>query len=121
MPMPQNKPAYNKPAPMPMPPQTKPIYGKPAPMPPVQNKPIYGKPAPSRPGKPAKGAMEQMPIVRNDMGGNGFTPYAAGKKHYGTGRGAPNVGATGNMAGYAKRDGKAAARREALMRRTGGM
>ena len=118
MPMPQNKPAYNKPAPMPMPPQTKPIYGKPVP---PQTKPIYGKPVPSRPGKPIKGNLEQMPVVRNDMGGNGFTPYAAGKKHYGTGRGAPNVGATGNMAGYAMRDGKAAARRQALMRRTGGM
>ena len=99
--MPQNKPAYNKPAPMPMPPQTK---------------PIYGKPVPSRPGKPIKGNLEQMPVVRNDMGGNGFTPYAAGKKHYGTGRGAPNVGATGNMSGYAMRDGKAAARRQALAR-----
>jgi hypothetical protein len=125
-----NKPAYNKPAPMPMPPQTKPIYGKPAPKPPVENKPIYGKPVspgdnvarPAKPvTKPLKEAMENMPVPRNDMGGNGFTPYAAGKKHYGTGRGAPNVGATGNMAGYAMRDGKAAARRQALMRRTGGM
>jgi hypothetical protein len=51
-----------------------------------QTKPMYGK--------PAKGAMEQMPVVRNDMKGNGFTPYAAGKKYYGT-------------------------RREALMRRMG--
>jgi len=75
-------------------------------------------PTPVRPGN---GVIKNMPIVRDDMGGNGFTPYAAGKKHYGTGRGAPNVGATGNMAGYAMRDGKAAARRQALMRRTGGM
>lgn len=93
-------------------------------MPPVQNKPVYGKPPaakPMRPTKPGKSRMEDMPIVRDDMKGNGFTPYAAGKKRYGTGRSAPNVGATGNMAGYAMRDGKAAARRDALMRRMGKM
>jgi hypothetical protein len=92
---------------------------------PAYNKPMPGKPVPKpmppmRPGKPErKPAMENMPVPRNDMKGNGFTPYAAGKKYYGTGRSAPNMGATGNMAGYAMRDGKAAARREALMRRMG--
>jgi hypothetical protein len=76
---------------------------------------------PMRPGKPGKSMMDKMPTVRNDMRGNGFTPYAAGKKSYGTGRSAPNMGATGNMSGYAMRDGKAAARRDALMRRMGKM
>lgn len=110
-----NKPAYNKPMP------GKPV---PKPMPPMrpgkpERKPIYEN-MPKPPGKPErKPAMENMPVPRNDMKGNGFTPYAAGKKYYGTGRSAPNMGATGNMAGYAMRDGKAAARRDALMRRMG--
>ena len=73
----------------------------------------------NKPMRPGKDRMKTMPVPRNDMGGNGFTPYAAGKKRYGTGRSAPNMGATGNMAGYAMRDGKAAARRDALMRRMG--
>jgi hypothetical protein len=97
-----NKPAYNKGPAMPMPMPPKPM-------------------TPGKPMRPGKGNMENMPIVRNDIKGNGFTPYAAGKKYYGTGRSAPNMGATGNMAGYAMRDGKAAARRDALMRRMGKM
>jgi hypothetical protein len=113
-----NKPRPGKPVPKPpMPPMTKPMTRLPIPTSPGNPGSPGIMPTPVRPGN---GVMENMPIVRDDMKGNGFTPYAAGKKHYGTGRGAPNVGATGNMAGYAKRDGKAAARREALMRRTGG-
>jgi hypothetical protein len=128
-----NKPKPGKPGrPGPMPPISKPpMRPMPLPMPPM-TKPMPRPPIPTSPGnpgspgimptpvRPGNDVMENMPIVRDDMGGNGFTPYAAGKKHYGTGRGAPNVGATGNMAGYAMRDGKAAARRQALMRRTGG-
>lgn len=51
------------------------------------------------------------------QGGGGFNPYAAGKKHYGSGRSMPTVGKVINKGGYKKRDVKAAARRDALMRR----
>jgi hypothetical protein len=53
------------------------------------------------------------------QGGGGFNPYAAGKKHYGSGRPMPTVGRVTDRAGYTKRDAKAAARREALLRRLG--
>jgi hypothetical protein len=49
--------------------------------------------------------------------GGGFNAYAAGKKHYGTGRPMPTVGKVRNRAGYTIRDNKAAARRDALLRR----
>lgn len=49
--------------------------------------------------------------------GGGFNPYAAGKKHYGAGRPMPTVGRVQDKRGYGVRDGKAAARKEALMRR----
>lgn len=57
------------------------------------------------------------------QGGAGFNSYAAGKKHYGTGRSAPNVGKTAaaGKLGYAERDAKAEARKQALLRRTKGM
>lgn len=54
------------------------------------------------------------------QGGAGFNAYAAGNKAYGTGRPAPTYGAV-DKAGYAMRDGRAAARREALIRRAGAM
>ena len=54
------------------------------------------------------------------QGGAGFNPYAAGNKTYGTGRPAPTYGAV-DKTGYAMRDGQAAARRDALMRRAGSM
>lgn len=50
-------------------------------------------------------------------GGGGFNAYAAGKKHYGTGRPMPTTGKIANKFGYAERDAKAKARREALQRR----
>jgi len=50
---------------------------------------------------------------------SGFNPYAAGKKHYGSGRSMPTTGAVDKL-GYAERDSKAAARREALLRRARG-
>jgi hypothetical protein len=53
------------------------------------------------------------------QGGGGFNPYAAGKKHYGSGRPMPTVGKVTDRAGYKQRDVKAAARRDALMRRIG--
>lgn len=49
--------------------------------------------------------------------GGGFNPYAAGKKHYGTGRPMPTVGKVTNKGGYTVRDNKAAARRDAMLRR----
>jgi hypothetical protein len=49
-----------------------------------------------------------------------FNPYAAGKKHYGTGRSMPTAGKVGDMLGYRERDAKANARRDALIRRAGG-
>ena len=52
------------------------------------------------------------------VGGAGFNAYAAGNKVYGQGRPAPTYGAV-SKPGYAMRDGKAAARREALIRRAG--
>jgi hypothetical protein len=53
------------------------------------------------------------------QGGGGFNPYGAGKKHYGSGRPMPTVGKVTNRAGYTIRDNKAAARRDALIRRLG--
>lgn len=45
--------------------------------------------------------------------------YAAGKKHYGGGRHAPNVGRNGNPAGYIQRtaNNKAKQRKEILRKR----
>jgi hypothetical protein len=51
------------------------------------------------------------------QGGGGFNPYAAGRKHYGSGRPMPTVGKVTDKGGYKKRDVKAAARRDALFRR----
>lgn len=51
--------------------------------------------------------------------GGGFNAYAAGAKHYGSGRSMPTVGKIVNKAGYKERDVKAAARRNALLRRMG--
>jgi hypothetical protein len=51
------------------------------------------------------------------QGGGGFNAYGAGKKHYGSGRPMPTVGKVTDRAGYTIRDNKAAARRDALMRR----
>lgn len=48
-----------------------------------------------------------------------YNPYAAGRKRYGGGRDAPNVGPvdSAGAVGYAERDAKAAARRNAVLRR----
>ena len=55
------------------------------------------------------------------QGGGGFEAFAAGKKSYGGGRPMPTMGKVQSKAGYGMRDGKMAARREALMRRAGSM
>lgn len=46
-----------------------------------------------------------------------FNPYSAGKKHYGAGRTMPNIGPVQNPKGYAERDNKAQARKNAIIRR----
>lgn len=61
-----------------------------------------------------------MRVRLGGVGGAGFNSYAAGRKHYGTGRVAPNIGKTPNMAGYGKRDASAANRIDALQRRLQG-
>lgn len=78
------------------------------------------RPAFSKPFTPVRNMYEPQQ-VRNDMANNGFTSYAAGRKHYGTGRMGPNMGTVADKTGYAMRDGKAAARRQALMRRMGNL
>lgn len=70
--------------------------------------------------KPARFA-NQMMTAGAPQGGAGFNNLAAGNKSYGSGRPMPTVGKVQDKAGYAVRDGKMAARREALMRRSGGM
>lgn len=55
------------------------------------------------------------------QGGGGFNALAAGNKSYGSGRPMPTMGKIADKTGYAMRDGKMAARRDALMRRAGGM
>jgi hypothetical protein len=63
-------------------------------------------------------------MERADLLGNRSVPfnsYAAGKKHYGAGRTMPNIGPVGNKQGYAERDNKAQARKNAIMRRMKGM
>lgn len=46
-----------------------------------------------------------------------FNPYASGRKHYGGGRSAPNVGPVRDKSGYVERDIKLKARRDALTKR----
>lgn len=46
-----------------------------------------------------------------------FNPYAAGAKRYGAGRSMPNIGPTQGQLGYAERDNKAKARKNAVLRR----
>ena len=50
-----------------------------------------------------------------------FNSYAAGKKTYGAGRPMPNIGPVANKGGYAERDNKAQAKKNAIMRRMKGM
>jgi len=49
--------------------------------------------------------------------GGGFNNYAAGRKHYGGGRSAPNVGPVSDLLGYRKRDLKRSALQDAIARR----
>lgn len=47
----------------------------------------------------------------------GFNNYAAGRKHYGGGRSAPNIGPVSNLLGYRIRDNKRSALQDAIARR----
>lgn len=49
-----------------------------------------------------------------------FNPYAAGNKRYGAGRSMPNIGPVAHPQGYAERDNKAQARKNAIHRRMQG-
>jgi hypothetical protein len=49
-----------------------------------------------------------------------FNPYAAGNKRYGAGRSMPNIGPVAHPQGYAERDNRAQARKNAIMRRMRG-
>lgn len=51
------------------------------------------------------------------MDGSGFNPYAAGAKRYGPAGVAGPTHGTPNMAGYAERDQKVQARRNAILKR----
>lgn len=46
-----------------------------------------------------------------------FNPYGAGRKVYGSGRSAPNIGPTSSPEGYATRDAAAKTRRMAMLKR----
>jgi len=53
-------------------------------------------------------------------GQKAFNPYAAGNKHYGSGRPMPTIGPVASPQGYDERDNRAKARRNAIMRRLQG-
>lgn len=61
-------------------------------------------------------------VPNKPPGFKGFNPYAAGAKHYGGGRNAPNVGGMSGhgQLGYNERDQRAAARKKMLLRRLKG-
>jgi hypothetical protein len=48
--------------------------------------------------------------------GQGFNSYAAGKKRYGSGRDAPNIGPSDKL-GYRERDAQAKLQRSAMLRK----
>lgn len=54
------------------------------------------------------------------VGGGGFNAYSAGEKRYGAGRRGPNQGAAQDKTGYGARDLKNEARKNALLRWSGG-
>lgn len=50
-------------------------------------------------------------------GGGGYSPYAAGFKHYGGGRSMPNLGPVRDKMGYIERDREAAARQSLTLKK----
>lgn len=57
----------------------------------------------------------------SQVGGAGYNRLSAGRKVYGGGRPYPNAGKTTDKAGYTERDAKNQARKNAVLRRLGGM
>jgi hypothetical protein len=53
-------------------------------------------------------------------GQKAFNPYAAGNKHYGSGRPMPTIGPVASPQGYDERDNRASARKNAILRRMNG-
>jgi hypothetical protein len=53
-------------------------------------------------------------------GQKAFNPYAAGNKHYGSGRPMPTIGPVASPQGYDERDNRATARKNAILRRMKG-
>lgn len=53
-------------------------------------------------------------------GKKAFNPYAAGSKHYGSGRPMPTIGPVASPQGYDERDNRASARKNAILRRMNG-
>lgn len=53
-------------------------------------------------------------------GKKSFNPYAAGNKHYGSGRPMPTIGPVASPQGYEERDNRANARKNAILRRMKG-
>lgn len=62
------------------------------------------------------------PVPNPPPGMKSFNPYAAGNKHYGGGRGFPNMGPVSGqgMLGYNQRDNAASAKKNAILRRMRG-
>ncbi|MGS2592247.1 hypothetical protein [Streptomyces hebeiensis] len=60
------------------------------------------------------------PVPNAAPGMKAFNPYAAGNKRYGGGRSMPNLGPVANPQGYAERDNRAQARKNAILRRMKG-
>lgn len=60
------------------------------------------------------------PVPNPPPGKKAFNPYAAGNKHYGSGRPMPNIGPVAHPIGYDERDNRAKARKNAIMRRLKG-
>lgn len=115
--------------------QPAPIPGQPVPLP-APPKPKPSGPVVGGPGKPVGDIERPTPMPypspngvrynaitgRNGAtgSGSGFNPLSAGRKRYGAGRTAPNIGKTPNKAGYGARDLRRKAQQNALNKYLGG-
>jgi len=61
-----------------------------------------------------------QPVPPSAPGKKAFNPYAAGNKHYGSGRPMPTIGPVASPQGYEERDNRANARKNAILRRMNG-
>jgi hypothetical protein len=69
---------------------------------------------------PVADLFGNRPVPPPAPGMKAFNPYAAGNKHYGSGRPMPNLGPVAQPQGYNERDNRAQARKDAIMRRLKG-